>query len=290
MLSPIDLDKIEEKALQQRRIHVLGDESPIGEKVFNLIENTYQSYMLLYPLKTNKIAGFTRKQGETFQIFVNTSFNMSFQIFAAAHELYHLIDFKEKGEDEFIVCDSQDISENIDDTAKNIDEWKANYFSAAFLLPGSVIKNRVKELKQNNLYNEENLLIEIIKLQYEYEVPFKTILKRFKELKQVGSNEFDRLLGYDKELIGYCRMLDDVVYKKINELESTISRKYHSLNVPKMAYDIYKGGLISFNKLEVSLKIYGKSIEDFNIKKPDIDPIDIDFSGFGTGDDTDEED
>jgi hypothetical protein len=57
-----------------------------------------------------------------------------------------------------------------------------------------------------------------------------------------------------------------------------------------MAYDIYKGGLISFNKLEVSLKIYGKSIEDFNLKKSDIDPIDIDFSGFGTGDDTDEED
>ena len=268
MFSPIDLEKIEEKALQQRRIHVLGDESPIGEKIFNLIENTYQSYMLLYPLKTNKVAGFTRKQGETFQIFVNTSFNKSFQIFASAHELYHLIEFKEKNEDEFIVCDTQDISENIDDTAKNINEWKANYFSAAFLLPASVIRSRVKELKQNDLYNEDNLIIEIIKLQYEYEVPFKTILKRLKELKQISTNEFDRLLGYDKKLIEFCRMMDDVVCKKMNELEYPSNRKYHSLNVPKMAHDIYKNGLITFNKLENALNKYDKSIDDFNLKKP----------------------
>jgi Zn-dependent peptidase ImmA (M78 family) len=290
MLSQIDLEKIEEKALQQRRIHVLGDESPIGEKIFNLIENTYQSYMLLYPLKTKKVAGFTRKQGEVFQIFVNTSFNNSFQIFAAAHELYHLIDFKERTEDEFIVCDTQDISENIDDSAKNIDEWKANYFSAAFLIPASVIRNRVKILKESNIFDEENLIIEIIKLQYEYEVPFKTILKRLKELKLIRTNEYDKLLGYNKKVIDYCRMMDDTICKKMDELERPSNRKYHSMNVPKIAHDIYKNGLISFNKLESTFELYDKSIDDFYIKKPEINPIDIDFSDFGTGDDTDDED
>ena len=287
MLSLVELDKIEEKALNERRIHVLGDESPIGDNIFNLIENTYNSYMLLYPLETKKVAGFTRKQSEAFQIFINTGFNTNFQIFAAAHELYHLIDLKEKSEDDFIICNNQDISENIDDMVNNIDELKANYFSAAFLLPKSVIKNRFKAFKESNYYCEENIIIEIIKLQYEYEVPFKTILKRLKELKLVNVNEFNKLLGYDNKVIDYSKMMDDAICKKIYELESPSNRKYHSLNVPKMAYDIYRNGLISFNKLESKLSQYDKEISDFNLLKPQITPIEIDFSNFGTGDETD---
>lgn len=289
MLSLVESERIEEKALYQRRIHVLGEESPIGDKIFSLIENTYHSYMLLYPLKTDKVAGFTRKQGDSFQIFINTNFNTNFQIFAAAHELYHLLDLKEKIEDEFIVCNNQDISANIDE-AKNIDELKANYFSAAFLMPASVIRNRFKAFRESNLYCEESIIIEIIKLQYEYEVPFKTILKRLKELKQINPSEFNKLLGYDNKVIDYCKMMDDEICKKIHELESPSNRKYHSLNVPKMACDIYRNGLISFNKLESELSQYDKKISDFNLLKPEITPIDIDFSNFGTGDETDGED
>ncbi|QNU67172.1 ImmA/IrrE family metallo-endopeptidase [Ruminiclostridium herbifermentans] len=290
MLSDPELEKIEEKALYQRRIHVLGDESPIGNKIFNLIENTYKSYMMLYPLKTKKVAGFTRKQGENIQIFINTSFNTSFQIFAAAHELYHLIDFEENNTDEFIVCNNQDISENIDDKNKNIVELKANYFSAAFLLPASVIRNRFETFKKSDLYFEENMIIEIIKLQYEYEVPFKTVLKRLKELKLVGDNKFNKLLEINDNLTYYCKMMDDAIFKRINELESPSYRKYHSLNVPKMAYDIYRNGLISFDKLESKLNQYDKNISDFNLQRPEITPIDIDFSSFGTGDVADDED
>ena len=204
MLSESELEKIEEKALYQRRIHIIGDESPIGDKIFSLLENTYKSYMMLYPLKTKKVAGFTRKQGENIQTFINTSFNTSFQIFAAAHELYHLIDLKENNEDEFIVCNNHDISENIDDKFRNLVELKANYFSAAFLLPAGVIRNRFKTLNESRLYFEENMIIEIIKLQYEYEVPFKTVLKRLKELKLVTVNEFNKLLEFNENLTDYC--------------------------------------------------------------------------------------
>ena len=290
MLSEPELEKIEEKALYQRRIHVLGDESPIGDKIFSLLENTYKSYMMLYPLKTKKVAGFTRKQGENIQIFINTSFNTSFQIFAGAHELYHLIDLKEKYEDGFIVCNNYDISENIDDKFRNLVELKANYFSAAFLLPASVIRNRFKTFNESKLYFEENMIIEIIKLQYEYEVPFKTVLKRLKELKLVSAYGFNKLLEYNENLTDYCKMMDDTIFRRINELESPSYRKYHSLNVPKMAYDIYRNGLISFDKLESKLSQYDKKISDFNLQRPEITSIDIDFSSFGTGDVVDDED
>lgn len=39
----------------------LGTESPIGNKVFDIVENQYDSFLLLYPLKSIIIAAFTRK-------------------------------------------------------------------------------------------------------------------------------------------------------------------------------------------------------------------------------------
>jgi len=55
MLSPQEIQIIEKKALEQRKIHDLGDESPIGIKIFSYIENYFDSYILLYPLKTKKL-------------------------------------------------------------------------------------------------------------------------------------------------------------------------------------------------------------------------------------------
>ena len=263
MLSPQEIQKIEKKALDQRKIYDLGDESPIGIKIFSYIENIFSSYILLYPLNTKKIAGFTRKQGEIIQIFVNTSFNLSFQVFAAAHELYHLIDLKEKSIDKFIVCNDEDVSETIDDGGSSIEEVKANYFAAALLMPKTVIENRFSNFN-NKKYLEDDLVLEIMKLQYEYEIPYKTILKRLKELRVIGNEEYVKLKDYDEKISEYCKMLDEDMRKRVNELEQASSRKYHSLNVPKMAYDAYRNNVISVSKLESIISKYGKILDDFN--------------------------
>jgi len=288
MLSIQEIEKIEKKALDQRKIYDLGDESPIGLKIFNYIENIFDSYILLYPLVTKKIAGFTRKQAEVIQIFVNTSFNLSYQVFATAHELYHLIDLKEKSEDKFIVCNQQDISVGIDDIDSDIEEIKANYFAAAFLLPKSVIEDRFYKYK-NKKNSEEDIVLKIMEIQYEYEIPFKTILKRLKELGIIGNEEFIKLKYYDEQILEYCKMFDDEMRKHIIELENSNRRKYHSINVPKIANDIYRNNIISISKFEYIINEYDKKIEDFNVIKQETSPIDIDFSSFGTGDYEDDE-
>lgn len=288
MLSSREIEKIEKKALEQRKIHDLGDESPIGLKIFSYVENIFGSYILLYPLKTRKVAGFTRKQGDIIQIFINTSFTLSFQVFAVAHELYHLIDFKEKSIDKFIICNNKDVSESIDDRGSNIEEIKANYFAAAFLMPKVAIENRFKNLKSNK-YLEVDIVLEIIKLQYEYEIPYKTILKRLKELRIISNEEFHKLKNYDEQILEYCKMLDKEMFKQVVELEHTNERKYHSLNVPKIAYDVYRNNVISFSKLESIVNKYDKTLNDFKVIKPEIKTINIDFSKFGTGDDDEDE-
>ncbi|HCS11113.1 MAG TPA: hypothetical protein DIV40_06630 [Clostridiales bacterium] len=283
MLSSQEINKIEKKALEQRKIHDLGDESPIGIKIFGYIENIFDSYILLYPLRTKKIAGFTRKQGDVIQIYVNTSFNINYQAFAAAHEIYHLIGLKETSKDNFIVCNEHDISESIDDKSIDIEEVKANYFAAAFLMPKRVIEDRFSSIKGKK-YNEEDIIIKIIELQYEYEIPFKTILKRLKELKIICYDEYEKYNIYEKNIFQFHKMLDDEVIKHINELESPNMRKYHSLNIPKLAFDVYRNNIISVSKFESILNKYGKNLDDFNIIKTDNIPISIDFSNFGTGD------
>lgn len=289
MLNKEDIKKIEKKALQQRKANDLGVESPIGSKVFDIVENQYDSLLLLYPLKSKNIAGFTRKQGNITHVFVNTNFHRAFQNFACAHELYHLIEFQEKQIDEFVVCNNRDISETMEQTDIDINELKANYFAASFLLPRYVVEERFKKVKENK-YLEEDFILEIIKLQYQYEVPFKTILKRTKELEIINKKEYDLLKTYESKISEYCKMMDKYIFDAIENLESPSLRKYHTLNVSKMAADVYKHSIISFSKLEYILGKYDKATENFNIDKPEITSVDIDFSGFGTGDDDDEED
>lgn len=289
MLNKEAIDRIENKALQQRKMNDLGTESPIGNKVFDIVENQYDSLLLLYPLKSKNIAGFTRKQGSITQVFVNSSFDRAFQNFACAHELYHLIDLQERQIDKFIVCNDRDISETMNQDNIDIDELKANYFAASFLLPKDVIDERFKKIKGINC-SREDFILEIIKLQSQYEVPFKTILKRLKELDIINNDNYEKLKIYEDKILDYCKMMDKSILNSIEELESSSYRKYHTLNVSKMAADVYKNNIISFAKLESIIKDYDKTIEDFNIEKQEVKMIDIDFSNFRSGDDNDEED
>jgi Zn-dependent peptidase ImmA (M78 family) len=289
MLSPQEIEKIERKALEQRKANDLGDVSPIGENIFNIIENVYKSKILLYPLNTKKVAGFTRKKSDNIQIFINTSFELSFQVFVAAHELFHLLEFNEKSLDSFIVCNNLDVSENLDTSVPTIDELKANYFAAAFLLPASVVKDRFNNIRSNS-FIEENIVLEIIKLQCEFEIPYRTIAKRLKELKLIVDSEYSSLLEYEQKASDYHKMMDSEILNQIHRLLSPSNRKYHSVNVPKLAFDAYRSDKITINKMDNIISKYDKKLEDFKISNSDIEPIDIDFSTYGTGDDEDDED
>lgn len=289
MLSLIDIEFLEKKALSERKLYELGDFSPIGEKIFNIIENIYSAFVLLYPLQTKSVAGFIRKQNDIVQIFINTGFNTSYQIFTAAHELYHMIQFKQADNDDFIVCNNIDISETFADNVTSTDEYKANYFAAAFLLPRDIIKLRFSNIRNRN-FVEEEIIMEILKVQAEYAVPYKTIVKRLIELKIISISEFQKLLEHEDNISEYYRMLDIDIATQICNLEKTSNRKYHTLNVPKIAFDAYRKNIITISKLESVISQYDKSLADFKVIKKDLEPINIDFSNYGIGDDEIDED
>ena len=172
MLDKRVIKLVENKAQEERGRFNLGYESKIGNSIFNILETKYDALIFLYPLKTTKVAGFTRKSNNALQVFINTSLPKSYQIFTAAHELYHVVDIRDKNTNKFILCDTNDVSEITDNSPAGLDELKANYFAASYLLPDIVVYNRFKTLEYRNIALED-ILINVIKLQFEYEVPYK---------------------------------------------------------------------------------------------------------------------
>ncbi len=239
MINKLEFKSIEDKVLRERRACNIGEEAPIGSKIFNVIENGYNTLILLYPLKSEKIAGFTRKHNNTIQIFINTNLPRSEQFFAAAHELSHLLDIKEDKDNNFILCNEDFIIELAEENQLNIEESKANYFAAAFLLPKNVIEKKFIGIDFKS-YPNEDLMLDILKLQYEYEVSYKAILKRLRELRFIGSSKYEMLKEKESQINDYIKMFDEEIQRKIKELQISDSRRYHTLNVPKEAADLFR--------------------------------------------------
>jgi Zn-dependent peptidase ImmA (M78 family) len=286
MLDKKYVNLVERKAGEERGRFNLGHESPIGNSIFNILESRYNAFIFLYPLKTTKIAGFTRRSNDVLQVFINTRLPRGYQIFAAAHELYHIISLKDKNNNEFILCDTNDVKEDNDKSQMALEELKANYFAAAYLLPDTVMYRRFSYL-ENGIFEVDDILIDIIKLQFDYEIPYKTVIRRLEELEMIKNLDLlNELKKFESNISKFSRLLDLEIYNKIKELENISERKYHTLNIPKTASDVYKGGLLSYNKLKNIVEFYGISPDNFNINEPKIEPID--FTSIDIGDEDDD--
>lgn len=280
MLTSIEIENLEEKAEYIRRGKEIGVKSPIGKDIFNIIENYYDSYLLMYPLKSKNIAGFTRKSKENIQVFINTSLDKLYQNFVAAHELYHLISFKEDYKsNDFILCNQSDVCEELEVLSNKKEELEANYFAAAFLLPRKIINDRfVNKLKKFN--SDEDYILEIIKIQYEYQVPYKTVIKRLRELEIIKEDQYIKFKSYENNINKYYQMVDSLIANNLNEMVNPSYRKYHTLNIPKLASDAYKMNLITFSKAQYQIEKYDKKTYQFEIEENIVEPIDFDFSLF----------
>ena len=95
----------------------------IGGQIFNILEN--ESRVLYYPLEDQEVWGFSESIKEESFVCINTSISYDKQVFAAAHELYHVWS-NQIGE---VI-----LSHNLEDTADSKEEMKASRFAAEFLV------------------------------------------------------------------------------------------------------------------------------------------------------------
>jgi Zn-dependent peptidase ImmA (M78 family) len=288
MLTEKEIRKIEKKASDVRKANDLGPDRPIGSHIFDLIEEAGDASLLLFPSKSKNVCGFTRKKEDNIQVYINSSQPRALQYFIAAHEWFHMIRFIEKETNEFVLCKFLDVSEDLTNEGNNLEELKANYFAAAILLPTSAIEKKFEGVNVQEI-SLSDMIIEIIKIKFQYEVPYKTILKRLLELEVISDEYYEMLKEYESKLLDFCKMLDKEFYDTIDNLKKPSNRKYHSLDLPKTAADVYKSNAISFSKLKNILDTFDKGVGTFDIEEEEISPFGIDFSIIEDDDEVDDD-
>jgi Zn-dependent peptidase ImmA (M78 family) len=156
----------------------------IREDIFNILEKN--SKTLYYPINDNEVCGFIVKRGVKYFVNINTGIPLEKQLFAAAHELYHLWFTNESWEVlNSLILDDQSNRE------VTKEEHKANRFAAEFLVPKQVILTEIdiRGLKRNSIE-----LKDIIELMDVFLMPYKTIVRRLLEVEYINEEQCQEFL------------------------------------------------------------------------------------------------
>lgn len=135
--------------------------SPIGNSIE--IAESLGFFVVSIPAP-DEVSGFTRTQDGKSMIFVNANHNLGRQYYSIWHEIYH-----------WYTGDGNDISLMGSDIY-NETEKKAEYFAAEILMDSNKVKSELSKLNINNL--DFIKIIEIIKLQYIFQVSYSAMLTR----------------------------------------------------------------------------------------------------------------
>lgn len=172
----------------------------IQEDIFNVLENYVARHampfdLLRYPIADAELCACTFiRQGRMF-VMVNSALPLSKQIFAAAHELYHIYCYFEENDPVFLQSGSILDSYVLDDEAKDIEDMEANAFAALLLAP----KERLEE--QTDVYNlcYENISVQLVlRIMDIFAIPYKGAVLRLFEEDKINIKTAKQLLQVDE--------------------------------------------------------------------------------------------
>ena len=251
VLTEQDINEAKSKALD--RLNSLNKTNDIiGMQVFSILG--LNSGIIFYPLGSDAPWGFTDMKGtndnhtEKAFVVLNSSISVDCQIFAAAHELYHI--WYERVED-IITGSDLDYSDN------NRTEQMASRFAAEFLVNEDLLKNEVKSyVKDPNQIATKDIL----KLAELFVVPYKTMVRRLLETGILDpESQADYLDKTEKEIEAERKRYAISVVKADDRIAIA--------NHTELAVEAYEKGLITYERLEHLLKKSNLAPEDVGIKK-----------------------
>jgi len=228
----------------------------IKEDVFKILEMNCKT--LYYPIKDDDICGFVYKLKENKIACINSSIPMEKQVFAAAHELYHIL-YSDIDNGELI--NSEVLDEKIPLNEISREDLKANKFAAEFLVPEEVFRN---ELSIRNIKKDSIGLKGIVELMDVFLVPYKTLVRRLYEIDYITLVKCNELLNEEdrKEDTGVMLWQKRLALCKRNN-ERTKEIKLDKL--VDMALELYDKNQITYEKLNYLLGLSNLQPSEFNI-------------------------
>ena len=219
----------------------------IGIQIFNILEK--ESRVLYYPLEDQKVWGFSEIiKGKSF-VCINTSIPYEKQVFAAAHELYHLW-YGSSGE----IMLSQDNMEPDSDIETEL--W-ANRFAAEFLINEELL---LQEIRTYGIDKENMEMRDIVRLSNIFVVPYRTMVKRLHEIGIFKERKFAEFIIYSEEQA-------DIWKNRLGLSVSVRKEKIGLSDLVNKAILLYEKGVITYEKLEYLLDFSGVAPIEMGIEQ-----------------------
>lgn len=225
-------------------------------KLFEMLENEKGFYILRFPNEF-EISGLTivknsAKQNEKYVcIYVNTNEPVGRQMFTLAHEIYHVL-FER----------SDEMASYLKNRMKSDIEKRAEEFASRLIIPRDLLIQKVVELRKSK--NRSLDLLDIVKLQKEFNVSFQAILYVLTNTSTKNDPEFGRYYErLPKPLNEFKKAYTEYYGKEIAER----TKKYTNLNIveddfvlPKLFSEDLENSL---RKRLISHDEYNKILEFF---------------------------
>lgn len=221
----------------------------IGGQIFNILE--LENKVLYYPIEDEEVWGFSEKiKGKSF-VWINTAIPYDKQVFAAAHELYHLW-FENNGE----VILKTNIEEINNSVSISENELKANRFAAEFLINEELL---LQEIRTYNIDKNKIDIKDIFKLSNLFVVPYKTMVKRLYEIKLINHKRYTEIMELSNEEVEIWR----------NRLGLSLPTRDNKIGLSSLvdeAMELYERKKITREKLEYLLDLAGLTVKEMGIE------------------------
>lgn len=219
----------------------------IGGQIFSILEK--ENKVLYYPLEDEQVWGFCEKIKEKSFVCINTSLPYDKQVFAAAHELYHLW-YGDSGE----VMLSEDMEEY--SCNKEI-ELLANRFAAEFLVNEELL---LQEMRIYEIDKEHLEIKDIVRLANLFVVPYHTMVKRLYEIDVLNNREYQKFIECTEKQA-------EIWQSRLGLTVPVRSSKIGLSNLIDRAMELYESKLITYEKLEYLLEFAELTPGEMGIEK-----------------------
>ena len=155
----------------------------IRESIFGIVSNYARKRelaleVLRYPFKDDELWAFTFVKKGTFFLCVNTELPMCKQIFATAHELYHIHCYAEDINTSTITAGSLLDSKTVDEIAATQEDLEANAFAGLLLMPDASV---IEQFKMFGISKENMGIDDVLVLMDLFALPYKAVVLRLVE-------------------------------------------------------------------------------------------------------------
>lgn len=231
----------------------------IGTQIFSIL--SLHARVFYYPLSKVGPWGITYMWGmdsgvpaEKPFVAINTSIPIDAQVFAAAHELYHIwYDEKAEAIPASILGETDEHGVELD-----VSELKANRFAAEFLVDEEMLR---QEMRIYSIIPHKISVKDILQLAALFTVPYKTMVKRLHEIGAINQDEREHYLSKTESSIEQLRKRYSFT---IPETENRIAID----NLVELAVAIYEKKRISYEKLQYLLSMSNLEPSDVGIAEP----------------------